>query len=401
MFYQFFLLTLKGLRHRPIRSWLTVLGIVIGIMLVVVILSLGAGIRGAVSQVLQMFGPDLIIIMPGKETNPFLGIAGGVKFRESDLLDLRNIRGVELVMPMSIAMLNVDFEGEKKSVLFHNQPWREMRIISEESKGLKVLEGGWPENDEDPKVMVGYRAATKMFKSRIRAGDTVIIKGARFKVAGVFSEIGLQDEDNQMYLSHKIFGRLTSRPGAASSAMIRVRDEENIDLVARQVKFQLAKQEVVRDFSVLTPDKANQLVGNILSVIESALLAIALVALIVGAVGVMNTMYTSVLERTKQIGIMKAVGASDDAVLSLFLIESGLIGFTGGVLGVVLGIGGAAVIGLVAGQMGIPGLFSFAALDFAGFLAVLVFTFVVGILAGVLPARQAAKMEPAEALRYE
>ncbi|MEK7066661.1 MAG: ABC transporter permease, partial [Patescibacteria group bacterium] len=117
--------------------------------------------------------------------------------------------------------------------------------------------------------------------------------------------------------------------------------------------------------------------------------------------GIMNTMYTAVLERTKQIGIMKAVGATSDMILGLFLFESGLIGAVGGISGIIFGIFASAVIGELAKTAGINGLFSWASLDYLGLASVFVLTFIVGIVAGYLPARQASKMEPAEALRYE
>ena len=182
---------------------------------------------------------------------------------------------------------------------------------------------------------------------------------------------------------------------------MKIRSGANIDLVAQQVKYQLSKQEVVRDFSVLTPAKANRIVGNVLSIVEFFLIAIAFVSLAVGAVGIMNTMYTSVLERTKQIGIMKAVGASSDKILSLFLIESGIIGLVGGVIGIALGIFLSYVISLIVARLGVNGLFSLVALDYFGIFVVLIITFIAGVLSGILPARQAARMEPAEALRYE
>ncbi|HCE48850.1 MAG: hypothetical protein UX17_C0023G0004 [Parcubacteria group bacterium GW2011_GWC2_45_7] len=401
MLRRFLGLTLKGLRYRPVRSWLTILGVIIGIMLVVIILALGDGIKNAVAKTLQMFGSDLVIVMPGKETNPFLGFIGGQKFKEKDLAALSEIPGVRLVVPMEVAVLNVEFQGEKKAVMFHSQPWREYKIIAEESQALKLLQGRWPENDEAREIMLGYRAAFKLFKTAPNVGDDIIVKGRRFKVAGIFAEVGLQEEDNQMWMSHKDFQALTSRRGFASSAAIKLEKDANIDLVAKQIKFQLSKQDTVRDFSVLTPEKANRLVGNVLSVIQIVLIVIALISLVVGAVGIMNTMYTSVLERVKQIGIMKAVGASREDILSLFLIESGMIGLVGGILGVILGIAAAFAAGIIASRFGVRGLFSFASLDFLGFFVILIITFMTGVLSGILPARQAASMEPAEALRYE
>ena len=401
MLKNFLSLIFKSVWHRPMRGWLTILGIIIGVMLVVIIFALSSGIQNAVARLLQQFGSDLVIILPGKETNPFLGLAGGQKFKEDNLLDLKNIRGVRLVVPMNIAILNTEFKGEKKSVMFHSQPWREYRVVAEESKALKLIEGTWPEKEDAREVILGNRAAFKLFRATPMVGDELIIKGRRFRIAGIFSEVGMQDEDNQIWMSMKDFQALTAQRGMASSAAVKLETDANAELIARQIKFKLSEQEVVRDFSVLTPAKANQLIGNILSVIEISLLLIAMISLIVGAVGIMNTMYTSVLERTKQIGIMKAIGASDDAILSLFLIESGLIGFTGGILGIFFGLIVAWAAGIAAANFGIRGLFSLASLDFFGLLSVLIITFVTGIVAGILPARQASRMEPADALRYE
>jgi len=401
MLKNFLILTLKGIRYRPIRSWLTILGIVIGIMLVVIILALGSGIQNAVSKTLQMFGSDLIMIFPGKETNPLLGFLGGQKFKEKDLMNLEKIKGVKFVVPMEIATLNVEYKGEKKSIMIHAAPWAGMEETYKESQGVKLEKGRWPANDQVKEVILGYLTAKSLFKNPVRLGDEITIKSKRMKIVGYVSEIGNQMDDNTIYISLEIFRDLTGLRSGAGSALVKVMPGANIDLVAKQIKFQLSKQEVVRDFAVLTPEKSERLIGSVLAIIELVLIVIALISLLVGAVGIMNTMYTSVLERTKQIGIMKAIGASKDAILSLFLIESGMIGLVGGILGIVLGIISAYFIGLAASNFGVRGLFSFASLDFLGFLVILIITFITGIISGILPARQAAHMEPAQALRYE
>jgi len=397
----FLLLVLKSIRHRPVRSWLTVLGIVIGIMLVVIILSLGSGLQNAVSNALQMFGSDLIIIFPGKETNPFAGLIGGQKFKERDLLELEKIEGVKFALPVTVGALNIEYKGEKKSINSHGMEWSKMRTVFEESQGARLESGSWPESGQDNKVILGNLTANTLFKNKIRAGDKLVVQSKIVEVSGVLSRIGSQDDDNSVFLSWDAFHNISGLSLGAFSALVKIRSGANIDLVAQQVKYQLSKQEVVRDFSVLTPAKANRIVGNVLSIVEFFLIAIAFVSLAVGAVGIMNTMYTSVLERTKQIGIMKAVGASSDKILSLFLIESGIIGLVGGVIGIALGIFLSYVISLIVARLGVNGLFSLVALDYFGIFVVLIITFIAGVLSGILPARQAARMEPAEALRYE
>lgn len=397
----FFSLVLKSIRQRPTRSWLTVLGIVIGIMLVVIILSLGDGIRNAVTRTLQMFGSDSIIIMPGKETNPLLGLIGGQKFREKDLLALEKIDGVKFVVPMENGMMNIEYQGEKKTTMIHAANWKDYVKVLESSQGIKLEQGRWPANEQVNEAVLGYGAARNLFDQKIAVGDEVIIKSKRFLIVGSISKIGEQMIDNVIFISMEHFRTLTGSRSGAVTAFVKIEPGASIDLVAKQIKYQLSQQEVVRDFSILTAEKADRLVGNVLGIIELVLVVIALISLAVGAVGIMNTMYTSVLERTRQIGVMKAIGASRDAILSLFLIESGMIGLVGGLLGIIFGVFAAYIIGLVAGGFGIRGLFSFASLDLAGFAVILLLTFVTGIISGVMPAVRASRLEPAEALRYE
>lgn len=370
-------------------------------MLVVIILSLTGGIKSAITKSLQMFGSDLIMIFPGKETDPLAGFIAGQKFREKDLVNLENIEGVKFVVPMEVTIFNVEYKGEKKSTMIHAAPWKGMIETYEESQGVKLEKGRWPTTENAKEVVLGYKAVNSLFKNKINVGSEIIIKSKRMKVVGIVSEVGDQMSDNIILISMSIFRDLTGTGSFVGSAFVKISPDADINLVAKQIKFQLSKQKVIRDFSVLTPEKADRLIGNVLSIIELVLIVIGFISLLVGAVGIVNTMYTSVMERTKQIGIMKAIGASDDDILSLFLIESGLIGLVGGIFGIILGIISAYFIGLIAANFGINGLFSFASLDFFGFLVILIITFITGVLSGVLPARQASKMEPADALRYE
>ncbi len=383
------------------RSWLTVLGIVIGIMLVVIILSLGNGIRNAIKGTLQAFGSDSIIILPGKESNPLLGVFGGQKFKERDLMNLEKIDGVKFVVPMDYGMVSVEYRGEKKAVLLHAANWKNYAQVLESFQGIKLEEGQWPIDEITSRTVLGYVATRDLFLKRVAVGDEIIIKSKRFIVSGTMSRIGEQMVDSVVFVSMGLFRELTGTRSGSGSAFVKIEPGAPVDFIAKQIRYKLSQQEVVRDFTLLTPEKAGRLAGDVLSIVEMVLIVVALISLVVGSVGIMNTMYTSVLERTKQIGVMKAIGASSEAVLSLFLIESGLIGFVGGIFGIIFGVLSAYIIGLIADSYGIRGLFSFGSLDLFGFAVILIITFITGILSGALPALRAAKMEPAEALRYE
>ena len=401
MLKDFLLLTFKGIRYRPLRSWLTVIGIIIGIMLVVIILSLSGGLRNIINQQLQMFGSDLLIIMPGKETDIIVGMMGGQKFNYTDVMDLERLPGVRIVAPFDIGALNAEYKGEKKAVFVHSSRWDRIRTIFEESRGAQMVNGAWPTDEEANDVVLGYLAANSLFKNKIRVGDEIILQSKRLRVAGILEKMGEQNDDNSFYMSWDMFHMVAGTKPGVLTVFVKAAPGYDINLVARQIRFELEKQKEVEDFTILTPVKTTAIVGNIIGAVELVLVIIALVSLIVGAVGIMNTMYTSVLERTKQIGIMKAVGASRDAIMSLFLIESGIIGLVGGFLGIVLGLAASWAIGIAGASYGAAGLFSFASVDYFELFVILIITFITGVLSGLLPARAASKMEPAEALRYE
>ncbi len=402
MFANLFSITFKSVRHRPLRSWLTIVGIVIGTMLVVAIMSMSSGIRNVITQKLQMLGSQLIVIIPGDESNPFSSIVGGIKFREKDITDLQNIAGVQDAVPWDMGGLVVENNGQKKSISVLASYVRKMVEVFQVTQGFDLQSGRWPTDDNANEVVLGNTVAMKMFKHPIRVGDDLLIQSKRMKVVGIVKYLGASDDDQRIYMSWPIFHMLAGLKPAAMEGMVIVQRGADMNLVAAQIRYQLSQQDVVDKFAVYTPQKIQNLAGSIVSIVELALIMIALVSLIVGAVGIMNTMYTSVLERTKQIGIMKAIGASSESILTLFLIESGVIGIVGGMFGIIAGIGFAGIVGIAAGALaGISGLFSFASLDYLGFLVVLVVAFMTGVIAGILPARQAARLEPAEALRYE
>jgi len=202
-----------------------------------------------------------------------------------------------------------------------------------------------------------------------------------------------------------IFRGITGKKDGAPQAIAKIASGFSPEEVAEDIKENLLETrrrqrgEEESSFSVLTNEAMTGMVSNIMGVIQLAVFAFASIAMIVGGIGIMNTMYTSVHERTREIGILKAVGAKKSTITTIFLIESGVIGLVGGVGGMILGLGLAKLIELV-GQVH-PVFYISASISPGLIIFGLTFSFLIGCLSGFLPARNAAKLKPVDALRYE
>jgi len=399
MFKKFLLLSIRNIRHRKMRSWLTILGIVIGIALISSIVSLGKGLEDTVMQQLRMFGGDLIYVFPGEESQPFLGVLGGGSIREKEVKAVENLPGTKMVIPFDIEFVTVEFKGEEKSTLVHASPIEKSKILYTESRGLGMFKGRWPDKEESSEIVLGYKIATTLFKEDIFVGYEVRIKGKEFRISGILNEIGSSEDDNAIYMSLDNIEKITGTTASYMMIAVMVESTEDMNTVAEEIKYRLTQLRGSSDITVLTPEKTEKLVGGIIDIIQLGVLFLGLFSIIIGGIGVMNTMYTSVLERRREIGIMKAIGATNSDILNIFVIESGMIGVMGGIIGLLIGIGLAKLVEIYAIQSGFKFLKIYVGIEFIA--SALLFAFLLGVIAGVLPARQASKLNPAEALRYE
>ena len=390
-------LSLKNLRHRKLRSWLTVLGVVIGVSLIVSLIFLGEGLKSTVLRQLKMFGTDLIFVFPGEESNPFLGMLSGLELRDKDVDVIEGVPGVDMVLPMNTKSMKVKFEGEEESVNLSGSPWYELRAVYGESQGFFIEKGKWPARDSASEVVLGALIAEDRFKQVIRPGDELVIGNKKMRVTGIFNKSGDSGADTMIYMSMEKFKQLTGKTTGVEQMVVKTKSGYDVELVAHNIKYGLKKERGAEEFAVLTLENTAEIVGDILGIIQIILASIAVVALLVGGVGIMNTMYTAILERTREIGVMKAIGGSYKKIMTLFLIESGMVGLIGGTIGLFLGISFAKLVEIIAAGQGFQFLEVF--IDPVTVLLILTFTFIFGMTAGFLPANKAAKMNPSEALR--
>ena len=274
----------------------------------------------------------------------------------------------------------------------------------EEGQRIEVAEGRTLKTSDRGVVAVGSYFADGLFKRRIYVGDSINIEGKDFKVIGVLKTLGSRMDDSYVYMNVDDARSITNKPKSVSMIIARAKKGESPGKVAEEIAVDLRKYRNVdkgsEDFSAQSSEDLAKSFTMILGAVQAVIVGIAAISLLVGGVGIMNTMYTSVVERTKEIGLMKAVGARNSDVTLLFLFESGLLGLSGGIVGVLLGVG-FSKLAEAAAQQALGGTIFKAALSLDLIAGALLFAFLIGTISGVLPARRAASLKPADALRYE
>jgi putative ABC transport system permease protein len=283
-------------------------------------------------------------------------------------------------------------------------PWDPGIEMLQVFQGWSLKDGRWPISTRR-EVIVGSWVEDDLFEDKVRVGEEIVIKGRRLEVVGILNSLGSKTDDSFIYLDIDLYQSLTGdQRGSANMVMAKIEEGPSVDEVAENIEESLEKTRKRKigsdsaDFSVITPEKINEIAGGILAIVQLSIILFAGIAIVVGGIGITNTMFTSVRERTKEIGVMKAIGAKDSAILTIFLIEAGIIGLTGGAGGVFLGVVLAKVIESYFQVH--PVLYFTASLNPVLIIFGLGFSFLIGCVAGVLPARNASKMKPVDALRY-
>ncbi len=403
---QLFKLALNNLRERQLRSLLTIIGIFIGITAVVALMSLGDGLQNVVVGQFSSIGADKITIMGfnGFASSPFVSGTLPNPITTDDLRVVRRTRGVGEAGAMLFSSVKSEYKKELKNTFLLGLPEDESRPLVEEGQNIKVAQGRTLKTGDKGVIVIGSYTSDSLFKRKIYVGETIAIEGKDFKVVGILKTRGSRFDDDIIYMNGDEARDLTHKPKLVSMIIARAKKGESPEKVSDAVAENLRKHRNVEkgseDFVAQTAEQLAQSFATVLGVVQAVIVGIAAISLLVGGIGIMNTMYTSVVERTKEIGLMKAVGARNSDITVLFLFESGLLGLLGGIVGILIGVGLSKIAEIVVQQ----------ALSTTTFVAIispelvvgaLLFGFVIGTASGVLPARQAASLKPAVALRYE
>ena len=386
-------LVYKNLRYRQVRSWLTILGVIIGVASIIALVSITTGLENSIEEQFDKIGSNKIFVMP-KGT---MGIGAGLDSKDVKVLE--KMGEFETVIPYlvepSVSLKYKLVERYHMVMAFPSDDaakWWESYDIGLDS-------GRFFHSGDGNVILLGYKAATDLFDKTVRLNNKIEVGGEDFKVVGIVEEIGNSQDDNQVYIPLEVARDLFDKPEDVSTIEVTVKEGLDMEIVVDKLKRRLGRVKDEESFEVMTPVDILRFMGNILSVVRIVLVSIAAISLVVGAVGIMNSMYTNVLERTKEVGVMKAVGASNRVIRLFFLVEAGFIGLVGGVFGVLFGFGLAKFVGYLAAVGG----FKMLVITFDPWLMLfgLVFAFIVGLVAGYLPAKQASELKIVDALSYD
>jgi putative ABC transport system permease protein len=400
--------------HSKLRSWLTILGIVIGVASVIAIMSIGSGFQQSVSNQLGNLGGDLLTLNAGfsrgaRNFGPPDG--GGDRggggsssastkipiLARSDVQALKSLPDIALLETEIRGTVNVSYLGKAGKVsLTGVDPSVWSKITT-----LKIAQGRMLDSADQNVIVIGGRLASSYFTKPVGINQMISIQGNAVRVVGI-----LDDQSNSIYMPIQMAYVLIpdKTNGEYDSITIKVRDESRLEEImnATQQRLMIIRHVTPTnmDFSLTSNKLQQQTRAQLIPSINIFLLAIAAVSLIVGAVGIANTMFTSVLEKTKEIGIMKAIGARNKDIMLIFLMNSVLIGLVGGVIGIFFGIVlSASLPALMGGGTGI--LRGGTLVTMNSVILAMSVSVIIGMLAGVIPAYQASKLRPVDALRYE
>jgi putative ABC transport system permease protein len=403
-------LAIKSLTKRRLRTYLTMIGIFIGIAAVVSLIGLGQGLKDAISGQFGFLSTDVLSVQAATVSlsgAPGVGAPNPLKLDYIDKID--KISNVDFVFGRYFASTTIEFNDKQRIEFALSIPGGDKRKKFEIMTNLKVQEGRLLTDSDRNGILLGNNYLQDQsynggFGKAVHAGDKILIDGKQYTIVGMIEKKGSFIYDDAIWMNEQsmIDNGIVSNKDNVNTIAVKVKDVSKIVETQQSIERLLRKERNVKegeeDFTVQSPQKALESLDSTLFAVQLFVIIIASISLVVGGIGIMNTMYTAVLERRKEIGIMKSIGARNSTIFTLFAIESGFLGLLGGIIGILLGLifaYGLAFIGSVALNSDLIRAHVTLLLIFGA----LAFSFILGTACGVFPAIRASRLNPVDSLR--
>jgi putative ABC transport system permease protein len=389
-----------SLKSNRMRTFLTMLGVIIGVASVILLVSIGEGARTYIGNELGSLGTNILVVVPGKtakEGGMHMGTSSVRKLVYDDALLIKKRSSyIQYSVPIIVGTSWIKYRGKSRDtyIVGATEEYFPARNLS--------ISLGRPLNSDDVEshrrvCILGQTVKRDLFGDSNPLGATIKIGDSRYRVIGIMQKKGVtlgMDFDDVVFIPTTQASELFDTD-ALFNITVRVRNNKFLENARIDIKKTLLRRHAGReDFTILSQDEMLDVIGKVLNIMTAVLAGIAAISLFVGGIGIMNIMLVSVRERTKEIGIRKAVGARNRDILTQFLVESIILSIMGGMGGIFIG-GAVSLI--------LPRFIDFLPTQITWWSIILAFFFsaLVGIFFGVYPARKAAKSDPIIALRYE
>ncbi|WP_295992782.1 ABC transporter permease [uncultured Veillonella sp.] len=403
MYKESFLMAWASLIANKMRSILTMLGIIIGVAAVIALVSIGNGVKQDIQNSISSLGSNLLMVMPGAPRTP--GVrpsAGSMKsLKVSDYEAISKLDGVKAASPMTNGSYVVIYQNKNWTTSVSGVSYNYLDVNNWSMKSGRFLSEKNVQNRERVAV-VGKTVVKNLFGDEDPVGAEIRVKNIPFRIIGVLNSKGSgamgNDQDDMVIIPYTT--AMERVEGVDYLRMIYVvgKDENGIDRLQSDIENLLRVRHGIKDtnlddFNIQNMNSIMETMEETTGTLTLFLGAVAAISLVVGGIGIMNIMLVSVTERTREIGVRKALGATYSVIVTQFLIEAVVISLMGGIIGIILGIGSSKLIGLASGMSTVISLPTIV-MSFA-------FSMAIGLIFGIYPARKAAKLNPIDALHYE
>lgn len=403
MYKESFLMAWASLIANKMRSILTMLGIIIGVAAVIALVSIGNGVKQDIQNSISSLGSNLLMVMPGAPRTP--GVrpsAGSMKsLKVSDYEAISKLDGVKAASPMTNGSYVVIYQNKNWTTSVSGVSYNYLDVNNWSMKSGRFLSEKNVQNRERVAV-VGKTVVKNLFGDEDPVGAEIRVKNIPFRIIGVLNSKGSgamgNDQDDMVIIPYTTAMERVEGVDYLRMIYVTGKDENGIDRLQSDIENLLRVRHGIKDtnlddFNIQNMNSIMETMEETTGTLTLFLGAVAAISLVVGGIGIMNIMLVSVTERTREIGVRKALGATYSIIVTQFLIEAVVISLMGGIIGIILGIGSSKLIGMASGMSTVISIPTIV-MSFA-------FSMAIGLIFGIYPARKAAKLNPIDALHYE